>query len=221
MVGSTTNVFFYRPVGGAEHGPVTVEELGRLIADKKVTAITQVRESGCLIWRYANDFSILARFFHPQPQRTAGDPLSKPLAQLTDRDLPQLVAPYLRTVTTLVFFFFYLPTTVAIIFQAAATLIGFRGIRELYAGLGIRLPHIVPMWIILAIGACIVVLCIGPLVAWIAYFRRALTWARFVLAAVGSYFLPTVGLGVLALVLQQIEITWVTGMTKQWLTLFP
>src|SRR3954454_7515362 len=98
-------MFFYRPIGGIEIGPVAIGELGRLISEKRVTAITQVRESGCLIWRYANDFPVLSRFFAPSQQNAAGDPFSKPLVQLTARDLPQMLSPYVRIATNCLFFF--------------------------------------------------------------------------------------------------------------------
>jgi hypothetical protein len=217
MAGTPPNLFFYRPVGGMEQGPVPIDELRRLIANKRITAITQIRENGCLIWKYAADFSSLAQFLTPKPQNTAGDPFSKPLAQLTARDLPNLIRPYLRTFTNWAFFLGYAPATLSILFQSAYLLITGRSIREMYALWGLRMPQIIPVWLFVLLGICLVAMCVGPLVAWFAYAKRSLSWVRFILTWGGTYAVPMATMAVLALICYEREMRWATGMMTPWL----
>lgn len=184
-------LFFYRSIGGDERGPVTVADLGTLASTGQISAITQVRESGFYLWKYLADFQVLNSLLHQKQTARVDDPLAKALAQVTLVEIPGIIRRALPVILTVLFFVVHVPIVLSLVLMAIDIVLVGKMQRGLLAGMG----HVSPISWTLPI-LCTVALCLGPLLAWFAYWRKRLSALQFGIIVIAAYVLPVVGMQV-------------------------
>jgi hypothetical protein len=190
MSGVSETSYFYRPIGGSEVGPVPLGGMADLIAAGRVSGITQVREDGCYLWRYASDLPELHRLLEPRTGSAEPPIESKRLAELTVGDVPKVIEPYVRILTNCGFFVNYVTISLQIVFAAGHFILMVDGVTELTLpfGSGFLIAAVLAL-VLWAVWVCVV-----PLAIWINYHKRRLRWVQFFFAEFAAYVVPTVAL---------------------------